>query len=90
MILRTKIIANLKAYCATFEIICRSQFLFHSLHPLSNQDIREALDTIGNLNNIALDNYCSTLMKVRTQQAEVTSLKLVSIRCAENGPNELK
>ena len=55
-----------------------------------NEFIKEALDTIGNLNNIALDNYCSTLMKVRTQQAEVTSLKLVSIRCAENGPNELK
>ena len=40
-----------------------------------NEFIRGALDTIGNLNNIALDNYCSTLMKVRTQQAEVTSLK---------------
>ena len=37
--------------------------------------IKEALDTISNLKNIALDNYCSTLMKVRTQQAEVTSLK---------------
>ena len=33
------------------------------------------LDTIDNLNNIALDNYCSTLMKVRTQQAEITSIK---------------
>ena len=37
--------------------------------------IREALDTISNMNNIALDNYCSTLMKVRTQQAELTSIK---------------
>ena len=37
--------------------------------------IKEALDTISNLKNIALDNYCSTLMKVRTQQAELTSIK---------------
>ena len=27
--------------------------------------IREALETIGDLNNIALDNYCSALIKVR-------------------------
>ena len=44
-------------------------------YTLSNELIREALETISKLNNIALDNYCSTLMKVRTQQAEVTSLK---------------
>ena len=30
--------------------------------------IREALETMGNLCNIALDNYCSTLIKLRTQQ----------------------
>ncbi len=35
----------------------------------------EALETIGKLNNIALDNYDKTFMKLRTQPAEVTSLK---------------
>ncbi len=30
---------------------------------------------MGKLNNIAFDNYSKTIMKVRTQQAEVTSLK---------------
>ncbi len=40
-----------------------------------NNFIREALETIGKLNNIAFDNYSKTIMKVRTQQAEVTSLK---------------
>ena len=41
----------------------------------NNEFIREALVTISNLNNIALDNYCSTLMKVRTEQADLTSIK---------------
>jgi hypothetical protein len=40
-----------------------------------NGFIGEALETIGKLSNIALENYDKTLMKVRTQQAEVTSLK---------------
>ena len=40
-----------------------------------NVFIREALETIGKLNKIALDNYCKTLMKVRTQQADITSIK---------------
>jgi hypothetical protein len=40
-----------------------------------NGFIREAIETIGKLKNIAVDNYYTTLMKVRTQQAEATSLK---------------
>ena len=39
-----------------------------------NDFIREALETIGKMNNMALDNYCSTLMKVRTQQARSNKL----------------
>ena len=42
-------------------------FLGHKNRPFIEIIIREALETIGNLNNIALDNYCSTLMKVRTR-----------------------
>ena len=41
----------------------------------NNDFIQEALETIGNLNNIALENYNSMLMEIKTQQREVTSIK---------------
>jgi hypothetical protein len=53
--------------------ISMTQMVYDSLL-CENGFIKEALETIGKLNNIALDNYDKTLMKVRTQQAEGTSL----------------
>ena len=40
----------------------------------NNQFIKKALTTIGEMNKIAHKNYCSTLMKVRTQQTNTENL----------------
>ena len=39
-----------------------------------NEFIKKALETIGEMNKIAHKNYCSTLMKVRTQQTKTENL----------------
>ena len=40
-----------------------TQMVYDSIE-YNNDFIQEALETIGNLNNIALDNYRATLMKI--------------------------
>ena len=61
-----------RLYTTRSAPISMTQMVYDS--ELCNNDfIWESLDTIGNLNNIALDNYCRTLMKVRTRQAEITT-----------------
>ena len=44
-----------------------------------NGFIRTALETINEMNNIAFTNYCSTVMKIRTQQADMWQNLLMDV-----------
>ena len=48
--------------------------MVYKANECQNGFIRTALETINEMNNIAFTNYCSTLMKIRTQQADITSI----------------
>ena len=63
----------LQRLCTTRSATISMTQMVYDSELRDNDFIREALNTVGNLNKIALDNYCSTLMKVRTQQTEIRS-----------------
>ena len=61
-------------YTAEAAQISMTQMVYNP-EACSNNFIKKVITTINEMNKLALENYCTKLIKVRTEQAEATCIE---------------